>query len=135
MYVPSVIKLRVYRYLRIRIRLVSRRNILLRDGYRCQYCGDAFEARDLTLDHVIPRVQGGQRTWENLVAACAPCNRRKGGRTPWEAEMRLLHRPIPASVHTSRHVLRSAGMVVPGWQKYLFGDHDGDPRYVYREAA
>ena len=74
---------------------LTRRSLFLRDGYTCQYCGR--QAREMTIDHVIPRHQGGQHTWENVVTACIPCNRRKAGRTPSEARMQLLREPRPAT--------------------------------------
>ena len=70
---------------------VTRVEIFNRDNYTCQYCGR--EAKELTLDHVIPRYRGGEHVWENIVSCCIPCNRRKAGRTPSEAVMRLLHQP------------------------------------------
>jgi 5-methylcytosine-specific restriction endonuclease McrA len=88
---PSVIRL-VYLIKRPRPRLkLTRRDIFLRDKYTCQYCG--VQTRDLTLDHVIPRVRGGKHTWENLVSACRACNHRKGQRTPQEAKMQLAREP------------------------------------------
>ncbi|MEM1251669.1 MAG: HNH endonuclease [Cyanobacteria bacterium P01_H01_bin.21] len=69
---------------------VNRREILRRDGHTCQYCGSH---RQLTLDHVMPRSQGGAHTWENVVTACAPCNSRKGSRTPEAADMPLKRHP------------------------------------------
>lgn len=88
--IPSVIKLsHMVRRPRPRIAL-SKREILRRDDYTCQYCGRKM--RTLTLDHVVPRRHGGAHTWENLVAACSPCNRRKGGKLASEADM-LLNRP------------------------------------------
>jgi 5-methylcytosine-specific restriction endonuclease McrA len=71
----------------------SRNNVFIRDEFRCQYCGAKRGAGELTYDHVIPRVQGGKTVWENIVAACRPCNARKRGRTPEQAGMMLLHRP------------------------------------------
>jgi 5-methylcytosine-specific restriction endonuclease McrA len=71
----------------------TRANILLRDDETCQYCGK--HARDLTLDHVVPRSRGGQSTWENLVACCRACNGRKGNRTPKEVGMHLIRQPRP----------------------------------------
>lgn len=71
----------------------SRENVYLRDDYRCQYCGRVLPSRELTLDHVVPRCQGGQSSWTNVVAACVPCNRRKGRDTPQEAGMPLLTAP------------------------------------------
>jgi 5-methylcytosine-specific restriction endonuclease McrA len=95
-HLPSVIRLRyAVRRPRPRVRL-TRREVFARDGQRCQYCGR--EGRDLTLDHVLPRHRGGQHDWENIVAACRPCNHHKGGRTPTEARMRLLTRPRRPSV-------------------------------------
>ncbi len=90
---PRVVLLREYnRVPRTPLRL-SRRNILLRDDYTCQYCGCQPHPRDLNLDHVIPRSRGGESTWENLVASCRRCNLEKGARTPEECGMRLLKRP------------------------------------------
>ncbi len=71
----------------------SRANVLLRDGYRCMYCGESFEARDLNYDHVLPRSRNGKTCFENIVAACYPCNGKKGDRTPAEARMPLLKTP------------------------------------------
>ncbi|HET8947455.1 MAG TPA: HNH endonuclease, partial [Candidatus Polarisedimenticolia bacterium] len=71
----------------------TRKNIFYRDRNRCQYCGHRFATRDLNLDHVVPLSRGGKSTWENVVCCCIPCNSRKGGRTPVEAHMRLIHVP------------------------------------------
>ena len=76
-----------------RRRKMTRYEIFNRDRYTCQYCG--VQGRNLTLDHVIPRYRGGQHTWENVVSACVACNRRKAGRTPGEANMKLVRRPGP----------------------------------------
>src|SRR5579862_4919355 len=75
---PSVIRLLEYRRIPHQTRALSRKNILLRDRNSCQYCGIVLPAGELTLDHVIPRSRGGLSTWENLVACCHGCNRRKG---------------------------------------------------------
>ncbi len=92
--VPKVIRLLGYdRFPREQVKL-NRRNIYARDANRCQYCGERFPTRELTLDHVVPRVQGGENSWTNLVCACVRCNARKGGRTPDGAHMRLIRRPI-----------------------------------------
>jgi len=92
--VPKVIRLLGYdRFPREHVKL-NRRNIYARDGSRCQYCGKHFPTRELTLDHVLPRVQGGENSWTNLVCACVRCNAKKGGRTPVEAGMRLLRTPV-----------------------------------------
>jgi len=124
--VPLVIRL-VY-YVRVPHRLgppLTRRTVLARDRYTCQYCGSPWPAtggaqpgkRHLTVDHVLPRCRGGQTTWDNVVAACEPCNRRKGDRTPEEAGMRLLSRP--ARPRYVAIVLMSQAEAVDIWQKYL----------------
>lgn len=92
--VPKIVRLLGYdRYPREQVKL-NRRNIYARDGNQCQYCGKHFSTRELTLDHVIPRVQDGTNSWANLVCACVTCNARKGGRTPAQAHMRLIRLPI-----------------------------------------
>jgi 5-methylcytosine-specific restriction endonuclease McrA len=103
---PSIIRLdKMIRRPRPTIRL-TKREILRRDEYTCQYCGQ--HTIHLTIDHVIPRRLGGKHTWDNLVAACPPCNHHKGGRTIDQAQMRLLHTPgePPTSAHYlfSRHL-------------------------------
>lgn len=71
----------------------SRLNIFARDRFTCQYCGESPHRSQLNLDHVIPRSLGGRTTWENVVCSCVECNRRKGGRTPAQARLRLLRQP------------------------------------------
>lgn len=103
--IPSVIKLaQMVRRPRPQVAL-SKREILRRDNYTCQYCGRKTTV--LTIDHVVPRHVGGEHSWNNLVAACAPCNRQKGGRTPEQANMRLRHLPFEPSASA----------------RYLFGTH------------
>lgn len=92
--VPRVIRLLGYDRLPRQHVKFNRRNIFARDGNRCQYCGRRFPTSELSLDHVVPRRQGGGATWENLVCACLPCNVRKGGRTPQEAQMHLIKEPV-----------------------------------------
>ena len=72
----------------------SRANIYARDHCTCQYCGIRYSAADLTFDHVVPVAQGGRKNWDNIVAACVTCNRKKGGRTPKQAGMHLYTAPI-----------------------------------------
>lgn len=92
--VPRIIRLLGYdRPPRQRVKF-NRRNIFARDGNRCQYCGKRFATSDLSLDHVVPRSQGGKANWENIVCACLKCNIRKGGRTPREAGMSLTKPPV-----------------------------------------
>ena len=90
--VPRIIRLLAYdRMPRQKVKF-NRRNIFASDGNRCQYCGRKFATSELSLDHVIPRSQGGRATWENIVCACLKCNVSKGGRTPREAGMKLYPR-------------------------------------------
>jgi 5-methylcytosine-specific restriction endonuclease McrA len=117
---PSVIRLLEYRRIPHQTRALSRKNIMMRDKYQCQYCHKIFPSGELTLDHVLPRSRGGETTWENLVACCHPCNNRKGARTPEEAHMKLLKQPKPFSLHTSRHLMRLLGKSDDQWRKYLF---------------
>lgn len=92
--VPRVIRLTSYERLPRNSVKFNRRNIFLRDGHRCQYCGHRFNTGRLSLDHVLPKSRGGPDTWENVVCACLHCNVTKGGRTPSEAGMRLLRIPL-----------------------------------------
>src|SRR5271169_5154417 len=89
MHVPSVIRMLEYRRIPHQTRALPRKNILLRDRNTCQYCGKILAAGELTLDHVIPRSRGGASTWENLVACCHTCNRRKGNLLPHESSLKL----------------------------------------------
>jgi 5-methylcytosine-specific restriction endonuclease McrA len=117
---PSVIRLLEYRRIPLQSRALTRKNILLRDRYTCQYCVQTFPAGELTMDHVVPRSRGGTSTWENLVACCIPCNNQKGNRTPDEAGMKLYRLPRPFTLHTSRHLMRLLGNGDDRWRKYLF---------------
>ncbi len=118
--VPSVIRLLEYRRIPRQTRALSRKNILLRDRYTCQYCGGVFSASELTLDHVTPRSRGGKSSWENLVTSCRRCNNHKGDRLPDEAKMELSRRPRPFNLHTSRSLMRLLGNHQETWRKYLF---------------
>jgi 5-methylcytosine-specific restriction endonuclease McrA len=118
--VPSVIRLLEYRRIPHQTRALSRKNILLRDRNTCQYCCKVMSSGELTLDHVIPRSRGGLSTWENLVACCHDCNRRKGNQLAHETNMKLLREPRPFNLHTSRHIMRLMGHSDSKWRKYLF---------------
>lgn len=92
--VPRVVRLLVYEKLpRVTVKL-NRRNLFARDHNSCQYCGRHFSTADLSIDHIVPRSQGGKTTWDNVVCACMRCNVKKGGRTPAQASMRLITRPV-----------------------------------------
>jgi 5-methylcytosine-specific restriction endonuclease McrA len=121
---PSVIRLLEYRRIPHQTRALSRKNILLRDRNSCQYCDAILTAAELTLDHVIPRSRGGLSTWENLVACCHACNRKKGNQMLHElTDMRLKREPRPFSLHTSRHIMRMIGSADAAWRKYLYFEH------------
>jgi 5-methylcytosine-specific restriction endonuclease McrA len=92
--VPRVVVLSAYEHLpKGRVRF-SRLNIYARDSDTCQYCGKKLARSELNLDHVLPRSQGGKTSWENVVCSCVPCNLKKGGRTPDQASMKLLKKPV-----------------------------------------
>lgn len=112
---PSVIRLRNYIRVPYSKIVLSRRNVMRRDDFKCQYCGKRSE---LTIDHVIPKSRGGKDTWENLITACDKCNVKKGSRTPKEAGMSLSHkpyRPIPITFFRD-----SSGGVQEPWKPYLY---------------
>jgi 5-methylcytosine-specific restriction endonuclease McrA len=92
--VPRIIRLLGYDKLPRQDVKFNRRNIYARDSSRCQYCGKRFSTQELSLDHVTPRSQGGKATWENIVCCCIKCNVKKGGRTPEQAHMHLITKPV-----------------------------------------
>ena len=92
--VPKIIRVLTYdRLPRQQVKL-NRRNLYARDRNRCQYCGKHFPTGELSIDHVVPRTQGGGHSWDNVVCACTRCNARKGGRTPEQAHMKLIRKPV-----------------------------------------
>jgi 5-methylcytosine-specific restriction endonuclease McrA len=91
--VPRVIRLLGYEKLPKQTVKFNRRNIFARDNNQCQYCGRKYPTTELSLDHIMPRSQGGMSTWENIVCACVNCNVKKGGRTPKQAHMSLIRKP------------------------------------------
>lgn len=117
---PSVIRLmHLIKRPRPRVKL-TRREIFLRDGYACQYCG--ARTSNLTVDHIIPRSRGGLHVWDNVVAACQPCNHRKGGKSVAEARMTLLMQPCEP--HAGRYYTierRISSSLDEGWEKFLPG--------------
>ena len=92
--VPRVLRLLTYDRMPKQTIRFNRRNIFARDGNRCQYCGKKFPMSELSLDHVHPRSQGGETSWENIACCCVKCNVKKGGRTPEEANMHLIRKPV-----------------------------------------
>ena len=92
--VPRVIRLLFYDRFPHRGAPLNRRNIFARDENRCQYCGKRPLTSELSIDHVIPVSKGGSTCWTNVVCACTECNKRKGGRTPQQARMSFIRKPI-----------------------------------------
>jgi 5-methylcytosine-specific restriction endonuclease McrA len=121
---PSVIRL--LRFVKIKRRFdyvpFSRTNIYARDGHTCQYCNAVLPKEDLTFDHVVPVAQGGRKDWENIVTCCVSCNRKKGGRTPAEAGMKLIRHPRrPDSAPALRMTIRFGLNQTPeSWRDYLY---------------
>ncbi len=114
--VPSVIRLTYFVKVPFRARAaLNRRAVFARDDNRCQYCGAAAE----NIDHVVPRSRGGQHVWENVVAACRPCNSRKEDRSVHEAGMVLRRRPTAPRELT--WIIVAVGQVHPQWEPYLQG--------------
>ena len=125
MRLPSVVSLKNY----VKPALYpafTRFNVFLRDRFTCQYCGDD---QDLTFDHVVPRSKGGHTTWDNVVAACSPCNLIKGGHLPAETGMwpeKRPSRPTVAQLHANgRHF--PPNYLHESWQDYLYWDTELEP--------
>ncbi|WP_142847796.1 HNH endonuclease [Telmatospirillum sp. J64-1] len=125
---PSVISLKEY-VPAARHPAFTRFNLFLRDRFVCQYCGHPFPVHDLTFDHVIPRSRGGQTTWENVVAACGPCNLVKANRTPAEAGMPPLMRPYRPTSHQLQLNGRSfpPNFLHESWRDFLYWDSELEP--------
>ena len=126
---PSVIWLLNYITIKRHFNLVpfSRANIYARDGHACQYCGRGFPPGELTFDHVIPVRYGGRKDWENIVTSCVTCNRRKGGRTPAEAGMRVIRTPRrPMRLSTVR-IAVGLRDTPASWRDYLYWNVELDP--------
>jgi 5-methylcytosine-specific restriction endonuclease McrA len=113
---PSIVRLGLYVKRPQKRVVLTRRNIVKRDGHRCQYCGQSRTA--MTVDHVIPKNRGGDDSWENLVCACVRCNNRKGDRTPEEAGLSLRRRPRRPNHIT--YIQRFIGLGDHRWKQYLF---------------
>lgn len=119
--VPSVIRFLKKVFGRKRAVKFSRENVYARDSGRCQYCGRKIPRPESTYDHVIPRAQGGQTRWENIVIACVPCNQAKGGKTPEQAGMKLLSTPVkPKKLPDSIRMTFTFTKGMPeGWRTWL----------------
>ena len=114
--VPEVVTLTNYDRVPANAVTFSRRNVFKRDRFTCQYCGLQPGSEDLTIDHVVPRAQGGVSSWENCVLACLECNTRKADRTPEQAKMTLHkqpHRPLWRPLYAAR------GARIGSWSKFV----------------
>jgi 5-methylcytosine-specific restriction endonuclease McrA len=145
--VPAVLRLLTYVPLTKKKQVIrfSRLNVFIRDQYLCQYCGNKFPKTQLTLDHVLPVVQGGGKSWENIVTACKPCNQRKGGRTPAQSQMQLIRKPRRPDWLPSASMQIGISLTPERWKLYLkvgsaADDDENDPllrddRHPDRPAA
>lgn len=122
MQVPSVLSLK--RYVETKAPSFTRYNVFLRDGFRCQYCGQRFHASELTFDHLHPRSKGGKTNWENIVSACMKCNLKKADKSLKESGLELRKMPFKPS----RYDLEKSGKDFPPkylhetWRDYLYWD-------------
>ncbi|MEM0951383.1 MAG: HNH endonuclease [Cyanobacteria bacterium P01_H01_bin.74] len=120
---PLVIRLLYYVKIPHKSIPISRRNIMHRDNYACQYCGRQTE---LTIDHVIPRSKGGQNTWNNVVVACQRCNTLKGSKTIKESGLKLMNKPgcpynfVLFELSKQHRYIGKADYAC--WRKYLYYD-------------
>ncbi len=120
--VPSVIRL--YQFIRrphLRISY-NRKNVIRRDAFTCQYCGEKPGVAELTVDHILPRSKGGPDSWTNVVAACKKCNNQKADRTPRQAEMDLLSRPKDPNPFPALLLSWRISVEQHNWQSYFYAD-------------
>ena len=115
--VPSVVRLSHFRKVPYKRIVLTRKNVLIRDNFQCQYCGS--KRGPMTVDHVVPKMLGGEEGWHNLVCACSRCNNRKGDRTPEQAGMKMIKRPRRPSYIT---FIQRDGGIAEQWRPYLFID-------------
>ena len=113
---PAVIRLRTYVHVPrdVHRRKITRRAVFARAGWTCQYCGSRSS---LTVDHVVPRSKGGSSTWDNIVASCAPCNRRKADHLPDKAGMHPRRTPSMPQPHVFIHV--ATPTIPAAWRQWL----------------
>jgi len=116
--VPRIVRLIAYDHLPRREVKFTRRNIYARDGNRCQYCGKRHPTSELSLDHVVPKSRGGSGTWTNIVCCCVKCNSRKGGRTPAEAHMKLVTKPVKPR-RSPAITIRLTSRKYASWKQFL----------------
>lgn len=117
---PSVLRLKQYvrPYFSLKVRL-SRQNVFLRDDFQCQYCGEIFGERKLTIDHIIPLSKGGTHEWCNVVAACSRCNNKKADRTLEQARLKLLKKPVRPTWLPVRNIGLGGTHFPLSWKSYI----------------
>lgn len=124
--VPAVVALKNYRT-RSKVAF-TRYNLFLRDGFRCQYCGNTYSTKELTFDHVVPRSKGGRSEWTNIVAACSADNLRKADRTVAQAGLKLIRAPYEPTPHQLDKAARQApfinGELHETWHDFLYWDSE-----------
>ena len=113
--VPEVILLTTYDKIPMLNPLFSKRNVLKRDKYTCQYCG--AQTKDLTIDHVLPKSRRGVTSWDNVVTACQPCNHKKADKTPREAGLVLKKAPVKPQLDVMTVLRKTASN--PVWKKFI----------------
>ncbi len=116
-YLPTVIRLRNFVKIPYKEINLSRKNVLHRDNYTCQYCG--VHKKDLTVDHIIPKSKGGKDTWDNVITACLKCNVSKGNKTPKEANMQLRISPRRPQSQIEFEISKFVMINKPVWSKYI----------------
>lgn len=116
--VPKIIRLLFYDKLPQSNVKFNRRNIFARDENKCQYCGKRFPTSELSLDHIVPKAYDGKTTWTNIVCACTECNKRKGGRTPEQAYMKLIRKPVKPK-HSPILSLKLRSDKYRSWKQFL----------------
>lgn len=112
--VPTIVRLEKHDKVKIRKVAFSRKTLYRRDNNTCQYCGHKFQTQELSIDHVIPRCQGGKSTFDNCVIACTGCNGKKAGRTPEQAGMKLIRQPVKPVT-----AVFEADIVCKTWSQFL----------------
>jgi 5-methylcytosine-specific restriction endonuclease McrA len=119
---PSVIRLLRFVHIKRRVDYVpfSRANIYARDQYSCQYCAGTHPTSELTFDHVVPVAHGGRKDWENIVTCCISCNRKKGGRTPEQAGMRLIRHPRRPEKAPALRITIGLRNAPESWRDYIY---------------
>jgi 5-methylcytosine-specific restriction endonuclease McrA len=98
----------------------SRRNVFMRDDYTCQYCGQRFEPKSLTCDHIIPKSRGGITEWTNIVTSCIPCNLKKGDKLPEEAIMHPRRRALRPTGFNLLVLNLGISMLPEHWKEYVY---------------